>query len=156
MSGSRTKVRPITPTMSPFPLEISRSPKHCLSVLACESIPRRRLVIEYTGDRINYAEAMRRFVMRGRPGRISFARLNRHWIIDAWKGNGAEYINHSCHPNLYSWRPRGHIFLCSRRWIRSGEELTFDYRIGSRSGHVSCHCGAANCRGQINRGSKSQ
>ena len=154
MPRTRLKARLIDPPISRFRLQIRRSPIQGLGVFARETIPGRRLVIEYAGDRISRAEAQRRFLKRGKPKRISFARLNRNWIIDGWKGNGSEYINHSCSPNLYFWKPRGHIFLCSLKRILPGEELSVDYKIRRHVGEIPCHCRAANCRGLINTPAK--
>jgi len=151
MTPSSLRARCIDPPASRFRLQIRPSPIHNLGVFAGEAIPRRRVVMEYAGDRITYAEAVRRFRKRGKPERICFARLNRYWIIDGWRGNGAEFINHSCEPNLYTWRPHGHIFFCSRKRIRTGEELTFDYNLQRRIGRTPCHCGSPKCRGEMNR-----
>jgi uncharacterized protein len=151
MAKPDPRARRIDPPVSRFRLQIRPSPIHRFGVFAGEGIPRRRVVIEYAGDRINYAEALRRFRKRGQPNRICFARLSRRWLIDGWNGNGSELINHSCEPNLYVWRPRGHIFFCSRRRIRPGEELTFDYNLQRRGGRVACHCGSPKCRGTMNR-----
>jgi len=154
MPKNRPRSQPIDPPVSRFRLQIRRSRIHGRGVFAREIIPPRKVIIEYAGDRITYREMMRRFVKRGRPRRICFARLDKRWIIDGLNGNGSEYINHSCEPNMHHWRPRGHIFLCSRRPIVPGEELTFDYRLSPALGRVPCHCGAKKCRGQMNRPAK--
>ena len=154
MPRTRLPARSIDPPASRFRLQIRRSPIQGVGVFARETIPGRRLVIEYEGDRISLAEARKRFLKRGRPKRICFARLNRRWILDGWKGNGSEYINHSCSPNLYAWRPRGHIFLCSLKRILPGEELSVDYKIRRHVGEIPCNCGAANCRGLIDTPTK--
>jgi uncharacterized protein len=65
-------------------------------------------------------------------------------------GSGAEIINHSCNPNLYSLIFKGHILYMSKREIRRGEELTVDYRFSEKIERMPCHCGAPNCRGTIN------
>jgi hypothetical protein len=53
----------------------------------------------------------------------------KYWQIDGViGGSGAEYINHSCAPNLRSRLVRGHILSFSTRPIARGEELTVDYR----------------------------
>jgi uncharacterized protein len=151
MRRTSSKSRSIDAPVSRFRLRIRRSPIHRLGVFAHETIPRRRVVIEYTGDRINFAEARRRILVRGRSKQILFARLNRYWLIDGWNGNGSEYVNHSCQPNLYAWRLRGHLFLCTRRRIRPGQELTIDYRIQRTVESAPCHCGSPKCRGEMNR-----
>ncbi len=151
MTHPRARAHHIDPPVSRFRLQIRPSPIHHLGVFAREAIPCRRVVMEYAGDRINYAEAVRRSRQRGRRNRICFARLDRRWIIDGWRGNGSEFINHSCDPNLFPWRPRGHIFFCSRKAIRPGEELTFDYNLQRGIERVACHCGSPKCRGEMNR-----
>lgn len=80
------------------------------------------------------------------------AQLDAYWTVDgAVGGNGAELINHSCEPNLKLRKLRGHLWLFSLRRIRAGEELCYDYGFSKSGKRVPCHCGAANCRGAINR-----
>jgi SET domain-containing protein len=79
------------------------------------------------------------------------ARLGRGWIIDAIRGgSGAEYVNHSCAPNLWARKTEWHIFLMSRRRIEKGEELTLDYRVRPKRPKFACHCGSVTCRGFMN------
>ena len=65
-------------------------------------------------------------------------------------GSGAEYINHSCGPNLISRIMKGHILYMSLRRIRAGEELTVDYHFSKNEETTPCHCNAKNCRKTIN------
>jgi SET domain-containing protein len=65
-------------------------------------------------------------------------------------GSGAEYINHSCDPNLYAWNFRGHILYMSKRAIKRGEELTIDYCFSKKIERVPCLCHSPKCRGAIN------
>ena len=65
-------------------------------------------------------------------------------------GSGAEYINHSCEPNLRAAVSRRRLYLLSLRPIESGEELLLDYRITREGPRLVCHCGAASCRGYLN------
>ena len=67
-----------------------------------------------------------------------------------WAGSGAEIINHSCNPCLYSKIFKGHILYISKRRIRKGEELTVDYLFSKDIGRVPCCCGSPKCRGTIN------
>jgi uncharacterized protein len=77
--------------------------------------------------------------------------LDEYWTIDgAVGGSGAEIINHSCEPNLYTRIVRGHILYMSRRLILPGEELTVDYRFSDKLDPVPCRCGSRRCRGTIN------
>lgn len=130
-----------------FRLRVGRSKIHRWGVFAAERIPPNRKVIEYTGERISRREAKRR---SERDLHYLFT-LDAYWTIDgAVGGSGAEFINHSCDPNLRSCILKGHILYMSRRWIEPGEELTVDYRFAPDVERVPCHCGATNCRGTIN------
>jgi SET domain-containing protein len=126
---------------------LSSSPIHRWGVFAAESIPPRRKVIEYTGERISRRETLR----RGQGELTYLFTLDNYWTLDgAVGGSGAEFINHSCDPNLYSWNFKGHILYMSRRPIQSGEELTVDYCFSKKIERVPCRCGTVKCRGAIN------
>jgi SET domain-containing protein len=137
----------IDPRHTCFRLEIRESRIHRRGVYALERIPPRRKVIEYTGERISRRETKRRGT-----GSITYLfTLDDYWTIDgAVGGSGAEIINHSCDPNLYTRILKGHILYMSRRLIRPGEELTVDYRFSEKIDRVKCQCGAPTCRGTIN------
>jgi tetratricopeptide (TPR) repeat protein len=137
----------INPDHAPFHLLVRPSPIHRLGVFADEAIPARRKVIEYTGERVSRYEGRRRW----NPKRSYLFHLNDYWLIDgAIGGSGAEYINHSCEPNLRTRIVRGHILYFSRRSIERGDELTVDYRYEADIARMPCHCGAATCRGTMN------
>jgi SET domain-containing protein len=133
---------------------VRRSPIHGSGVFALQSIPARRKVIEYVGERISRLETRRRFLRAwtSAPGRrIYLARLDLYWAIDGSRGgSGAELINHYCAPNLAPRRIRGRLYFFSTRKIRRGEELTLDYEFAADGPKVRCRCGAATCRGTIN------
>ena len=130
-----------------FRLEIRESKIHRFGVYAVEPIPANRKVIEYTGELISRRETKRRG-----NGRFTYLfALDSYWTLDgAFGGSGAEIINHSCDPNLYTWIFKGHILYMSRRPIRRGEELTVDYRFSHKVERVPCKCGSGKCRGTIN------
>lgn len=139
---------------SAFLLEIRKSTIDRMGVFAGQTIPAFHKVMEYSGEKIRFREARRRYLrvlhFRGKK-RIYLARLSRGWIIDgAVGGNGAGLINHSCDPNLFVKREHGKLNLYSKRRIRRGDELTSDYRFPADSPPLPCRCGAANCRGTIN------
>jgi SET domain-containing protein len=130
-----------------FRLRLDRSRIHRWGVYAEENIPANRKVIEYTGERINRRETK---IRAARPLNYIFT-LDRYWSIDGSSGgSGAEFINHSCDPNLKTRVLRSHILYFSKRRIRKGEELTVDYHFGSDEETVECSCGSAKCRGTIN------
>jgi SET domain-containing protein len=130
-----------------YRLEIRESRIHRRGVYALEPIPARRKVIEYTGQKIGRRETKKRG-----QGEITYLfTLDDYWTLDgAFGGSGAEIVNHSCDPNLYTWNLKGHILYMSKRAIRRGEELTVDYRFSPKIERVRCKCGARTCRGTIN------
>jgi uncharacterized protein len=137
----------VDPQHACFRLSIGESRIHCRGVYAEEDIPARHKVIEYTGEKIARRETLRRG-----QGRVTYLfTLDNYWTIDgSVGGSGAEIINHSCNPNLYTWIFKGHILYMSKRDIERGEELSVDYRFSKKVERVRCRCGASNCRGTIN------
>jgi SET domain-containing protein len=130
-----------------FRMALRKSPIHRYGVYASEPIPAQRKVIEYTGERISRRETKR----RGNGPRTYLFTLDDYWTLDgSVGGSGAEYINHSCDPNLRASIQKGHILYISKRPIAVGEELTVDYRFSKEVGKVQCKCGAVRCRGTIN------
>jgi SET domain-containing protein len=137
-------------------IRVQHSPIHGFGVFAVEDIPANRRVIEYTGEKISDREAVVRFekIWRsaGDDKKSCLFRLNERYILDgSVGGSGAELINHGCDPNLNKRKVRGHIFYCSRRKIRKGEELTVDYEFSRDAVLVVCRCGSPACRGTINK-----
>ncbi len=138
----------INPKYCAYKLRLGRSAIHRWGVYASESIPARRKVIEYVGERISRVETKRR--SNEREFNYLFT-LNHYWTIDgSVGGSGAEFINHSCEPNLVCRIVKEHIIYFTVRPIKKGEELTIDYHFAADVEHVPCACGAAKCRGTIN------
>src|ERR1700686_522802 len=127
-----------------FRLRTALSGIRRFGVYALGDIPARRIGIEYTGKLMSWAEASRVPFEKS----IYIADLRRGYAVDGRiGGSGAEYVNHSCEPNLKPKRTPGHLFLCSRRKIRLGGELTMDYKYSIKLRRIPCRCGARNCRG---------
>jgi hypothetical protein len=140
--------QPIDPRVTPFRVEVRRSPIHDVGVFAAEDIPEGARVTEYTGKRA----PRRNLPARRVRNRIYCVRLDNRTVIDgAIGGSGAQLINHCCDPNLRPVREAGRLYLVSRRAIRAGEELTIDYTFSRYVETVPCHCGSPKCRGTINR-----
>jgi SET domain-containing protein len=140
--------RRIDPRYTCFGIKLARSKIHRWGVYATERIPANRKVIEYTGERISRRETKRR---ADGTDLIYLFTLDDYWTLDgSVGGSGAEYINHSCEPNLVSRILKGHIIYMSARNIAPGEELTVDYRFDKKVERVDCLCGAKSCRGTIN------
>ncbi len=137
----------IDPEFAVFKLVVKPSKIHRWGVFAGEDIPGRRKVIEYTGERISRRETKKRCE---RPLNYIFT-LDSYWALDgSVGGSGAEFINHSCEPNIEARIVKGHILYFSLREIRKGEELTVDYHFDKKVEKVPCSCGARRCRGTIN------
>jgi SET domain-containing protein len=131
-----------------FRIKIAPSKIHRWGVYTTEDIPARRKVIEYVGERINRRETKRR---ADSSEMIYLFTLDPYWTIDgSVNGSGAQYINHSCEPNLVARIIKGHILYVSLRDIKKGEELTVDYHFDKKVERVPCGCGTAKCRGTIN------
>ena len=127
-------------------------------VFARRDIPKGTRLIEYTGERINNAEADRRYEdeLMGRHHTFLFI-LNSRTVIDAAKGgNISKYINHSCDPNCVAWIEGQHIWIDAEKDIEAGEELTYDYEYDYDPEYTiedlelyKCECGSRKCRGTI-------
>ena len=136
---------------SPFRLQIRKSTIHRCGLFAAESVPANRKVIEYTGKILNRNQAKAK---RDAYRLYLFSLDERvYWFVDgADGGSGAEFINHSCDPNLRAVVRGRRVFYFSKRAIRTGEELTLDYNLDSQcEQRVPCLCGSGNCRGTINK-----
>jgi len=140
----------INSNLACFRLGVRRSRIERIGVFAEEAIPHGKRVIQYTGERISNKEGARRTVRKflaKKAGRVYMVRLNGRSMLDgAAGGSGAEFINHSCDPNLSMRKIRGQIFLYSFRKIRAGEELTVDYGFQCS---CACRCGSVKCRGTM-------
>ena len=78
--------------------------------------------------------------------------VHRDWLPDGTTvlmKEPAGRFNHSCSPNVYVYSVNRIRYILAMHDIADGEELLFDYSIGSVDGDVwGCRCGAANCRGR--------
>jgi uncharacterized protein len=132
---------------SRYPLEIRASPIHRFGVFTREAISPHERVIEYTGELISYRQA----AQRSERARLYLFWLSPGLVVDgAVGGSGAEFINHSCQPNLVPQIEGGRIFFESLRRVSVGEELLIDYKIRGHSERISCMCGNKLCRGVLN------
>lgn len=108
-----------------------------------------RKIAEYEGERISRGEVARR--LKGKR-RIYICGIDTYWAIDGSRGgNGTQYVNHSCAPNIFLRIMRGHILLFALRDIAAGEELTLDYVDSYHSDKTACRCQAPTCRATINK-----
>ncbi|MDX6530294.1 MAG: uncharacterized protein QOH41_2584 [Blastocatellia bacterium] len=92
-----------------------------MGLFAVEPIAKGTRIIEYTGPRITNEEFERR------EGKYFFG-LNSKWTIDGSpRSNIARYINHSCRPNAEALISGGRVWIWSRKKIKAGEEIAYDY-----------------------------
>ncbi|XP_062397337.1 histone-lysine N-methyltransferase SUV39H1-A isoform X1 [Sardina pilchardus] len=149
-------------------------------VRTLERINRNAFVMEYLGEIITTEEAERRgeaYDSQGTTYLFDLDYVDDVFTVDAaYYGNVSHFVNHSCEPNLQVYNvfidniderlPR--IALFATRYIKPGEELTFDYKMqidtidaeSSRMDYslavvdgpsrkrmrVECKCGVASCR----------
>lgn len=140
------------------PIRVERSGVHGQGVFATRHLAAGERIIEYVGEVISMAEAIRRHPHdAGNPDHTFYFHLNDGRVIDAlYGGNASMWINHSCRPNCVPDEDRGRIFLLSRRPVFKGEELTFDYGLvsdepmsESLKARYACRCGSRKCRGTM-------
>ena len=138
-------------------IRVSNSAIHGRGVYARVAIPDGTRIIEYVGERITKAEALRREEQRlarlraGGDGSVYIFILNKRHDLDGRHSNNVtRLINHSCSPNCRAETIRGHIWIIANRDIAPGEELSFDYGFpfGEWRKHP-CRCGAPGCVGYI-------
>ena len=92
-----------------------------LGLFASQPIEKGKRIVEYTGPRISNEEVEK---SRGKY----FFGVNSKWSIDGSpRSNIARYINHSCRPNAEARISNGRVWIWSRRKIKPGEEISYDY-----------------------------
>ncbi len=158
MSTTRlARRRPSSPTDSSPWISAATSGIHGRGVYAKVAIPDGTRIIEYTGERITKAEALRREQQRlarqarGGDDSVYIFVLNQRHDLDGRRSRSvARLLNHSCAPNCKTENLRGHIWITARRDIAAGEELTFDYGYSYKEWRIHpCRCGTPKCVGFI-------
>ncbi|MGH8116598.1 MAG: SET domain-containing protein, partial [Rhodanobacteraceae bacterium] len=116
------------------------------------------------------AEADRIYADGADTGHTFLFTLNDRYIVDAnVGGNSARWINYSCAPNCRAYvqevdgARRDKVMIETRRAVKAGEELTYDYGIVLDVPHTAhmkrvwaCHCGARRCAGTILKPKRSR
>jgi SET domain-containing protein len=137
---------------------VRRSALHGKGGFALRRIRKGELIGEYVGERIDDAEADRRYPETDdEPHHTFLFSLDDGTILDAAVGgNSTRFLNHSCDPNCEATEEEGRIWIRAIRDIRKGEELVYDYHFILDVAHTArekrrypCHCGARKCRGTI-------
>ena len=140
-------------------LQVRRSGVHGKGVFAVVDLAAGEMLIEYTGEVISWAEALRRHPHDpAQPNHTFYFHIDDGHVIDGGVGgNSSRWINHSCHPNCEAEEDaRKRVFIHALRDIKAGEELFFDYGLvvdlrytAKLKAEYACHCGSANCRGTM-------
>ena len=139
-------------------IEVRESGVHGRGVYATAPIAAGTRIIEYTGERIDWDEAVRRHPHDPtQPNHTFYFHIEGGQVIDAlFDGNDARWINHACEPNCEADEVEGRVFIQALRDIEPGEELFYDYGLVLDERHTpklkkqfACWCGAATCRGTM-------
>jgi len=128
-----------------FELAVKKSSIDGRGAFAVVTVPARRKIGEFEGQRISRDEARNR---ASRRQRIAIVELNNDTAIDgSRRGNKTRFVNHSCNPNTYIRIYNGRIEIYALRDIAEGEELTCHYGETHHEGRRPCACKSTNCRG---------
>ena len=139
-------------------IQVRRSGVHGKGVFALQDIAKGELVIEYLGEVISWKEALRRHPHDpSQPNHTFYFHIDDDHVIDGGvNGNAARWFNHSCEPNCESEICDDRVFIRSRRKIKAGEELHYDYRLviderytPKLKAEYPCWCGSKQCRGTL-------
>lgn len=143
-SPARLKEQTLAPGLT-----VKASPIDGLGCYATQPFRKGHKIAEYVGERITPREIKRR--VQG-VKHIRICAIDSYWAIDGGVGgNGTEYINHSCNPSGFLKVINSRIYFYAKRDIAPGEEITLDYISSWHDDETKCSCGAANCRGTINK-----
>jgi SET domain-containing protein len=146
------------PQKSALKIQVRASGIHGKGVYAAQPLRRGESVIEYTGQRIDWDEALRRHPHDPvQPNHTFYFSLETGDVIDAnVRGNSARWINHSCAPNCEADEDGGRVFIKALRNIKAGQELFYDYGLviderytPKLKAEYPCWCGAKACRGTL-------
>jgi uncharacterized protein len=136
-------------------IQVRRSGVHGKGVFALSDIPAGEVVMEYLGEVITWAEALRRHPHDPKdPNHTFYFHIDDGRVIDAKVGgNSARWINHACEPNCESDETDGRVFIKTLRSLKAGEELFYDYRLTIDERYTpklkrqyECRCGSPKCR----------
>jgi uncharacterized protein len=109
-------------------------------IFATQPIAKNKRIIEYTGEKINNKESLKREIKYLKNGHIWCFKLNRLYVRDgAVGGNISRFINHACKPNCYTEVVGQTIWVRAARNIKEGEELTYDYSTDGEK-TIACRC----------------
>ena len=139
-------------------IQARRSGVHGKGVFALVDLAEGETLIEYTGEIIDWEEALERHPHDPKdPHHTFYFHVDGGRVIDAkYGGNSSRWINHSCDPNCVADEENGRVFIRALRNIPAGSELFYDYGLTIDEPYTKklkaqfpCWCGSANCRGTL-------
>ena len=132
--------------MKPKKFRVGRS-NTGLGLFATETIPKRTLIVEYTGRRIPTVKAQE--IESRRANKYMFE-IDTRWTIDgSSRRNIARYANHACEPNAEADRVRGRMMYRALETIPAGDQITIDYGeeyVELFLAKTGCKCAACEVR----------
>jgi len=121
MNSHTLEIRPTSKYfIRDYGIVVKRS-KTGLGLFATQDIPKGACILEYVGEIISEEDAT------NSKSRYLFEINKNHTIDGSARSNKARYLNHACIPNCIAEEHRKRIFFLTKKKVKSGEELTFDY-----------------------------
>jgi len=122
-----------------YKLKVKRSSAG-LGLFTEEEIPKGKCIIEYVGRVISPEEE---YTI---TSQYLFEINSKKTIDGSARTNKARYVNHSCRPNCEAEIRKGRVFYMSKRKIKAGEELNFDYGKDFWNEYIKPHgCKCVKC-----------
>jgi SET domain-containing protein len=139
-------------------IQVRRSGVHGKGLFALQPISAGQRILEYKGELITWAQALRRHPHDpDDPNHTFYFHVDDKHVIDGKVGgNATRWINHSCDPNCEAEVSGQRVFIHALHDLEPGDELFFDYRLVLDGRHTpkvkqeyACHCGSPRCRGTM-------
>lgn len=124
-----------------------------LGLFTLQPIPAGKRIIEFVGPLINGEQAERK------GGKYLFEIDDDCYIDGSARANLGRYLNHSCRPNAVAYISGKRIWLWSKRAIRAGEEITFNYGkafVKEYLPSLGLRCRCEKCRSAANASRESR
>ena len=132
---------------------------HGYGLFAKHAISKGIKIIEYVGEKITKKEGdyradeqIAKALKEKGNGKVYIFELNKKYDIDGQvRYNHARFINHSCSPNCEVENIRNRLWILSKKNIRKGDEISYNYGYPYDSDYKDhkCNCGSPNCLGYI-------
>ena len=137
-----------------------KSKIHNYGLFAKIDIKKNRKIAEYIGRKISKKDGFKRQEIQFQKSRENRSKgmdyifeLNKGYSIDgSTPDNVAKYINHSCDPNCEAKILKNRIWIFSKRGIKKGEELSYNYGYeleDFKKFRRECRCMARKCIGYM-------